>query len=612
MKGLLRKAIEIREERKSFETRDTEESGIPPGERDEILKEINRIVEKQRIQLKPENLALKPLKKDVTIPIIVNIAAIIVLAAGIYLLFSFFNQKESAYVSSTGNLVTAESKVIETLKKESEKKINEKNREILQIQSKLGEIKHERDTLKASMEEKIRERERQLKEQMDRLLESEREKLKGQGLSESDIQKRISAIQAQMKSENEKALLEFKKQTEEELKKREEEISKEISRYQSQLEKAKEEADRLKTFYKERENELKKQYESEKAALLAREKGISAQLSSLKEIQKKEDFAFDQIFSIYKNAIVDIESGNYESASGRLDSLEELINKPDIASLPAIKKRKPVEDLTVKALHSLIRERKRAEELEKYKAQIDRAAAIVKRAENYYRRKRFSQAKAEYEKAITAVSAISGGYKRLRSMQSKELQDIISRNEREKENLNNRIETLNNRIEELQRSIVQLQSEIADLKTRLEEEKRRFAKIAESIEDLETTYKSSMEVTRKGTSAKEKLLSLLETKIIVKQIVTSGSIRRRYPDLYNKLEDYFDVLAEENRREGQAEVLDHISSLLSYLYVMKSTGGTPFSRSIVSNPPKADFISGDSEETTKYIEMLDKLKKLLQ
>ena len=229
MKGLLRKAIEIREERKAFETQDTKESGIPPSERDEILKEINRIVEKQRIKLKPENLALKPLKRDVTIPVIVNIAAIIILAAGIYLLFSFFNQKESAYVTSSGNLVTAESKVIETLKKESQEKISEKNREILQIQSKLGKIKQERDTLKASMQEKIKERERQLKEQMEKLLRSEREKLKGQGLSESDIRKRISEIQAQMKSENEKALLEFKKQTEEELKKREEEIAKEIS-----------------------------------------------------------------------------------------------------------------------------------------------------------------------------------------------------------------------------------------------------------------------------------------------------------------------------------------------------------------------------------------------
>jgi len=50
--------------------------------------------------------------------------------------------------------------------------------------------------------------------------------------------------------------------------------------------------------------------------------------------------------------------------------------------------------------------------------------------------------------------------------------------------------------------------------------------------------------------SQETLVSLLEAKVLVKQILYSDSIKSMHPDLYERMEQYFDALGEEQRIEG--------------------------------------------------------------
>ncbi len=73
---------------------------------------------------------------------------------------------------------------------------------------------------------------------------------------------------------------------------------------------------------------------------------------------------------------------------------------------------------------------------------------------------------------------------------------------------------------------------------------QRLNKIDDSIKAART------EAVRPSQPSQEALVSLLEAKVLVKQILHSDSIDSQHPDLYERMEQYFDALAEEQRIEG--------------------------------------------------------------
>jgi predicted nucleic acid-binding Zn-ribbon protein len=123
-------------------------SGISLEEQQEILSQINGIAEKNRRLLsqtdskedKKKGRVFSAQKNNAVFPLAVNIAAVVMLVCGAFLLVSF-NGKKDAQVR-TGNAVynLTERSLIEEIRKDTAEKIAAKDREIESIKSRLNEI----------------------------------------------------------------------------------------------------------------------------------------------------------------------------------------------------------------------------------------------------------------------------------------------------------------------------------------------------------------------------------------------------------------------------------------------------------------------------------------
>jgi chromosome segregation ATPase len=127
-----------------------DKSGISIEEQREILYKINKIAEKNRRSLsegasgeedgKAETAVINAKKTGAFFPMAVNIAAIITLCAGAFLLF-FLNGKTDAQVrKGTAVFNLMERALIEEIRRDTAEKISAKEREIASITSRLEEV----------------------------------------------------------------------------------------------------------------------------------------------------------------------------------------------------------------------------------------------------------------------------------------------------------------------------------------------------------------------------------------------------------------------------------------------------------------------------------------
>ncbi len=622
MKGLLKKAIELRESEKEELP---EEQGIGETEKEEILDEINRLVSKHRIEIDDSRLKPKPLKKDILAPLIINILSIILLGAGIYSLSYFFDKREETYVVKKKTLLSAESKVISTLKEESQRQLNKKNMEIKKIQGRLKEIAREKETLELTMQQKIKQREEMLKKQLAETLKKEREKLLGRGYSEREINRRLKALSEKLRRSNERELEDYKRKAEAELKKKQQEIEKLMQSYQAELLKAREEQRRLKDFYTQKEAELKEKYQSEKAALEKKTQNISAELFKLKELRRRENLALDQIIGIYKKIQSAIDNSDYQGAKQSLNELNTLLSNREIASLPAIRARKPAEEITIKALNELISEKIENKRLREYQNLVQSVDRAVQSGNLYYRKKQYGKAKYFYTKAIKLIPSLRGGYAKLSSILDNEFNQkmtttvkrlkteadsVINNLNSQISNLNSQIETLNSRAQNLNSQIgilhteiERLKNNIAALKKEKEERETRLKTIKQRLFPLIEQYTKLLDSERTLSNSQDELLNVLETKVLVKQVLTSAEIKKRYPTLSNDFEKSFLTYGRINKLKGEKEALTSLNNLIRYLNPSNAinTRHTP-SKELKENP--------DSLHT--LINILRNLKRLLE
>ena len=116
-----------------------EQSGISKEDQQEILEEIEKVTEENRISVTPEAMAVKAAKRGFVFPLLVNIFCIVLLAGGGFTLYYFFQRGQTVLMEEGSAIASAEGKLIEELKKESEAALQVKNRQINQIQSQLDD-----------------------------------------------------------------------------------------------------------------------------------------------------------------------------------------------------------------------------------------------------------------------------------------------------------------------------------------------------------------------------------------------------------------------------------------------------------------------------------------
>jgi chromosome segregation ATPase len=408
---------------------DTNEQ-IPEKEREEILQQIEEEVSAARISSGNDILNVQPKKRGILLPLLINFFAIAAVAAAVFVSLQYFDAQKEDFSEETMNYLSAEGRLIDEIRKETEQALAEKNKEIAQIQRELSDLDRQSAELQKNMEETLDAREAELRRQLEEELAAERERLSAQGISENEIEERLQELESQKSSENQAALRAFQQEFEEEIQQKEEEIAQAKATAQSILEQANEEVASLQAEADQRISEMSAQFEEERRALEEESSEAQASLQALSDLRRQEELYLQQILGSYRIIRQNMNSGNYKAAQKAIDDLRGLLNSRQIEALPSLAKQKESELFILSALEELI-EAKTAGDETGTTALIDAAHLLMSarkkigEADQAYSSGEYGEARRLYTQALNDIPQFRQAVDNLKTIEESAEKDIL-------------------------------------------------------------------------------------------------------------------------------------------------------------------------------------------
>jgi hypothetical protein len=406
---------------------------IREADRERILEEIEREVAVTRTPVTTEVLDFKPRRRGIMLPLMVNLGAAVVIAAGIYGAVWWSQQREQAAATTTTRLTTAEGKLLEALKQESEEQLAGKDREIADIRNRLASLDQERDRLRAESDARISARERELADSMAATLEAERQKLLASGLSEAAVSKRLADLEAGIRSSTDKELTAFRQRAEAERLAQEREAERLRSEYQQSLTQAQADRLRIQEDAARKQADLEAGYRQKQLALEQDKAAAVAELDALRKAQEKESLVLDQFVSFYREVKDEIAAGRPEAATAVLARFRTYLDDPSVAVLPAVSRRRPVELFLIGSLEEIARARTTAATVDAAATQsliasaslVAAVAGLVQEGDAAFGDKDYARAREIYLSALAKIPAVQTGMERLA-----DIEDIYAEQDR--------------------------------------------------------------------------------------------------------------------------------------------------------------------------------------
>ncbi len=621
MTGLYRKALALRlgaAGRSDGQTKDPfAGTGATTEEQLEVMSELSELSEKQRIHITEDTFAYTPGKNDRRLPVLINLAAVgLLLVAGIGLYF-FFDLRERFFTSGRATVLTAEGKLLQAVRQDAQSQISQRDQQIADIQQKLSTLDQDRERLKLESEARLKQREEELQAGMDKTLQAEREKLSGQGLSAQEMENRLRLLQEQMESKNRQDLDALRQQVERDRGQQEAAFKALEAEYKGGLERLGAEKSRLEEQLRLKEQELSEKFRQETAALKSEQAKTAESLTRLTEQRQKEDLASEQILSFYDQLRGDLAKPDYDQALRTLASFESFLDQDSIRSLPPIQRRRSVELFVIDSFRALI-DRQRSASMQTAPSLLAAAEVLtsiqqaVSQADQAYQAGRTEQARALYLAALGKIPELEHAHsllsrqeqegwqaerkeleRRIAGLQGELAQSnqalALSRKEQEREQapgpdvaaLQEEIARKQSELEqkerELRKEITGLQQELERVRSESQRTEADYAErrraVLERLQDLRQRYSRIAYLSRgPNTVPEQELMALLETKLLLKEILVSEAVRRRYPDLYEKTERFLQVFGEVLQRQGQLATLRDLSTIVGSL-TEDSSGG---------------------------------------
>ena len=366
--GLLRRAAEIRAQREDtqfdIELPEADSAdGISAEDRREIFKAIEKLATGNRLSASVESAVLRPQRKGFVFPLVVNLVAAALTIGVLFGVSYLFRQRDRSVESGGAALSTAEGKLIDEIRRESESQLQEKDKAISDIQGKLSTLDKERSALAASIDDRVKQRETQLKIDLQNQIEQEKARLVAQGVSAAAVQEQLAKLEAQKTADMAKQLDQFKKQTEAERNQADANYQKLRDEYQANI--ASLGADRQKILddAKQREDALRasldaktKALESQNAAAQAGLAKAQAQLAQLSDQQSRQQAIEDRILGLYDTIRQALREHRYEDAATGSASLTSFLNDPSVATLGVEQGRRTADLFVADALGTLAKE----------------------------------------------------------------------------------------------------------------------------------------------------------------------------------------------------------------------------------------------------------------
>ena len=363
-----------------------EEMEISPEEREQVLKQIETAIAENRAPQRVDLASLRPEKRGLLLPLLINLVALVLIAAGVLLLSRYFELRKDNITLRRTSYLSAEGTLIQTLKKETESRLQAKEQEIASIQLRLQEADQERQALKLELEAELATREGELRRKLEDELSRERERLLALGTSEAGISDRLREFESRQQDSIDREIADYRRQLDAQLQEKEQELLESQRRSREALDKANRDRDELLS-------ELKKQ-ESEKSAAEQR-------LTELKARLKAESLMRDQSAAVFAGLEEDLRAQRYTEALQDLESLE---NNP------------AVEKYVVDLLKQLIRSSQGQASQDQSGGEVESAELDAKSAQIE-----------ELEEQIRAIVAASTSDKSADALLARQLQGRVDR-----------------------------------------------------------------------------------------------------------------------------------------------------------------------------------------
>jgi hypothetical protein len=315
-------------------------------------KEIDDLIRKTRAQIQKDAFLFTSKKKSFFIPLVINISAILLTIAGLFLAGFFFNLKEQDIISHYAGISTVEGKILLEYKQQTEEKLRRINNQIGKIEQKLLNVTEEKNDLLEEIDSVILERQKELELQMTRELEEERVRLQGQGLSEELIEERLKELELAKQNEIDEYKESLRTELEHEYEAKQAGYLALLNEYEETLSQVQSQREYLEDELEENNKELeklKKHISKEETPV-----DTTGESGSAGEYRKEEELVLDQIASIYREIKESIENLEFYKADEYLTILSEYVSEDSIIMLPAVRQRIEFDKFIIGSLKKLI------------------------------------------------------------------------------------------------------------------------------------------------------------------------------------------------------------------------------------------------------------------
>lgn len=614
MNGLYQRALEVYRQGKGLRLlpKGGEDRGIediPAEERENILREIDLLLAKNRVEPSPGRPA--GARSGFALPFLVNLLVVAAVAGAIFLYTRYSEGEERAIESGARELRGAEGQLVEALRREQEAELGQKDQAIVEFQRKLADAAAEKQRLESKTAEEIKRREAELQAGMAASLEAERARLRASGLGDAAAGERLRAYEEKLKADAARQAEAFQRQAREEAARNAAAVDQLMADYRRGLDQAQGERTALQQQYQSREAELRSQYARESKALQEEKAKALSDLGRIQEQRRQEELVESRILASYDEVASRIASGRYAGALESVAALRDSLDREPARSLDAVRRRRPVELFILGSLEELIKARIQrdsadASALVDTKARIDALRDKSARADRVYRQRDYQAARDLYLSALSEIPEARASHERLEAMALSEREAAVSaawkgrldselEAQREEQRLE-RAAALRRASRDLpasgeaamrdgawqaaldsygralglvledERAAASVVSQVAEAGYRLGagRDAARLALLPARVESM----RRELTAAPAGPAPEAPdVAALLRAKLLLWQVVEAEPVKSKYPGLAESMQAYFDAYGSEERRAGREaalrEVLDLTASIRS-------------------------------------------------
>ena len=383
---------------------------ISSRERQEIVARIDEMVAGARRPVDRADRAWRAAPRGALFPLLVNLGAAGLIAAGVLVLPRLFDASERTIVTRATLVPAGEARIVSAVVREGEEKLAAKDRQIVGIQSMIDDLGRELVNLRTGRDAEISRREQALRDTLAAELEAERQRLEKAGASAAGLEKQLAALDQRLSAELARQLEAYRKQKDAEVAAKEKEIDGRFAAYQRELASARGARTLL-------EADLAKAQASG-AAAISEQQRLARELAAVTEQYQREELAVGQLTAAWQSVAEAMKAGLGDKALLGLETVEGLLAEEAVAALPAIRRRAAVDAFLVDGVRRLVALDRGDPAAGGVAAAAREASSLVVQAEAKLADGDAKGARELYLAAIGKVPALQTAYERLVGMEA--------------------------------------------------------------------------------------------------------------------------------------------------------------------------------------------------